>query len=202
MAVMSEVEYLQRQHSPELGYAVLTEQVTIAALRPSMIRNGIVMRPVSCHYDKIGEYVTAKGARMAHMVGRRRFAFDHVDSGESTEVEVFAEAADSADRASSKMNTITKKTALREFFAVETGNDETAVVAQRGEPNERLFRRAVSAIKASKDAAATAAMLEKVLNSKSAGWTEEQVTSLHDVRSQHDDWLAAKATKEANKEKF
>lgn len=205
-AVMSEVSYVQKQDSQQLGYAVLTEQEVIAKARPAFVKHGIVCYPIKSELLEKGQYATKSGSMMNYLIGRRTFRFQLVGATELIEgvtyidAEAVCDAADAGDKAALKVCTVARKYIIRETLCLETGHDPDLVIAQRGAPNAERFRRAVSRIKSCKSTDDTAQWLEKILNSKASEWTEEQITSLHTVRSQHDDWLAANAAKNAEKQ--
>ena len=121
---------------------------------------------------------------MNRVVAKRTFRFQHVDSGEHCDVTVLSEAADSLDRASHKLNTMAKKTAVREMFFLEVGDDEYETVAQRGAPNEDLFRRARQAIRGQQSQEDAQAKLDAVLASKRCDWTPEQEDALRRAAQQ------------------
>ena len=85
---------------------------------------------------------------MSMFLGKRRFIFEHVDTGDQAYVEVFAEAADQGDKRASKAMTLAKKYALREFFLIETGDDPDAEVSPRAK-SDNVYNRALMAIESS-----------------------------------------------------
>lgn len=194
IAVMRDVSYVKRERSEDLGYSILTEQAAIAVIRPAMIEHGIVMFPIAATISKVDEYPTRSGGRMGRILGTRTFRFQHVGSGDFADVVVIAEGADGGDKAAGKLCTYGKKTALREFFCLETGNDETSVIEQRGADNERLFKRAITKIKTARTPEEADQFLTAIVGTKKAEWTQDQLASLRDFRDQHIDWLSAKET--------
>ena len=127
IAVMKEIGYVQKKGkvgSGNYGYTYAGEKELIAQLRPAMVKHGIVMYPDICEVVKTEDYTTSKGHRMSLFLGKRRFCFEHVESGDQAFVETFAEASDQGDKRASKAMTLAKKYALREFFLIETGDED------------------------------------------------------------------------------
>ena len=149
IAVMKEIGYVQKKGkvgSGNYGYTYAGEKELIAQLRPAMVKHGIVMYPDICEVVKTEDYTTSKGHRMSLFLGKRRFCFEHVESGDQAFVETFAEASDQGDKRASKAMTLAKKYALREFFLIETGDDPDAEVNKRG-GGEAILGRAIMSIK-------------------------------------------------------
>lgn len=177
--VMRKVGYVQKTPSPQLGYAVITEQDVLIALRPAMVEAGIVCYPISGEV-KFGEYVTGRGSRMETAQGWRVFRFEHV-SGDFRDIHVFTGAANSGDKAAGVACTYARKMALREMFCLETGLDELDVIEQRDSPNSDLYKRARAAIMTAPTKEAAAEKLETCLAVAQAEWTEDQRDSLKRV---------------------
>jgi len=183
LAVMKEVGYVQKKGkvgSGNYGYTYAGEKELIAQLRPSMVKHGIVMYPGEAAVVKTEDYSTSKGHRMSMFLGIRQFIFEHVESGEKSYVEVFAEASDQGDKRASKAMTLAKKYALREFFLIETGDDPDADVNKRGNSNEAILSRAIDSIKKAELDKLTDA-LEKVLTYKGVEWTDDELIKINDA---------------------
>lgn len=183
VAVMKDVGYVQKKGrvgSGNYGYTYAGEKELIAQLRPSMIKHGIVMYPDICEVVKTEDYTTSKGHRMSLFLGKRRFCFEHVESGEQAFVEVFAEASDQGDKRASKAMTLAKKYALREFFLIETGDDPDAQVSKRAVGSEAMLTRAIMSIKSStlEDLDANH---EKVITYKEANWSDNDLIKINDA---------------------
>ena len=183
LAVMKDVGYVQKKGrvgSGNYGYTYAGEKELIAQLRPSMIKHGIVMYPDICEVVKTEDYTTGKGHRMSLFLGKRRFCFEHIESGEQAFVEVFAEAADQGDKRASKAMTLAKKYALREFFLIETGDDPDAEVNKRVITNETVIKRALDSIKKSslEDLDSTR---EKVITYDGVEWSDNELIKINDA---------------------
>lgn len=178
LAVMARLAYVQKEHSAQLGFSINREQAVVAAVRPLMVEFGIVMFPIECKFHDVTEYVRGDGKRAEFMHGTRTFRFMHVPSGDFADVQVFTGAFDFSDKVMLKANTVAKKYGLLEFFCLETGNDESEVVLQRGEDNYDLYKRARQAILAADSSQAAQEKLEQCLATKRVEWSEEQKASL------------------------
>jgi hypothetical protein len=122
--VMCRVGYVQKESSPNLKYKFASESALIAALRPCMVEEGIVMLPVG--YDNVVvEYYTTgdRGTRMTNTTVTGHFRFIHAPSGTSVDVFTRGEGADSGDKSNNKAMTDAFKYCLRQSFIIETGED-------------------------------------------------------------------------------
>jgi len=122
IAVMKEVGYVQKQSSPNLNYKYAGEQALIAALRPSMIEQGLTLHPIKVESLQCSEYTTSNNKMMQVVRAIVHLQMTHV-SGEAMALCVASEASDSSDKATAKMMTSAYKYALRQFFVIETGDD-------------------------------------------------------------------------------
>ena len=181
-AVMLEIGYIQKKGrvSGSYGYTYAGEKELINELRPVMLEHGIVMYPDVCEVIKTEDYTTSRGNRMSMFLGKRRFVFEHVDTGDQAYVEVFAEAADQGDKRASKAMTLAKKYALREFFLIETGDDPDAEVTKRVVTNESVIKRAIDSIKKSslEDLDSTR---EKVITYDGVEWSDDELIRINDA---------------------
>ena len=112
LAVMEDVGYVQKLGkvgTGKFGYTYAGEKELIAQLRPSMVTHGVVMYPVKSDVYETESYTTEKGSRVSIVLGTRVFRFEHVHSGDYTDVEVFAEASDRGDKRASKAMTLARK---------------------------------------------------------------------------------------------
>ena len=184
LAVMEDVVYVQKLGkvgTGKFGYTYAGEKELIAQLRPSMVTHGVVMYPVKSDVYETESYTTEKGSRVSIVLGTRVFRFEHVHSGDYTDVEVFAEASDRGDKRASKAMTLAKKYALREFFLIETGDDPDAEVTPRSTSNEDIFMRASAAINKAEDVDALEETVAKIRRYNDANWSEEQTKQLSDL---------------------
>lgn len=115
--------YVQKTRSDGLRYSFASEADLIAKLRPAMVEHGV---SVHVHeYTDIERSVvtTAKGASMNVCTLRAVVRFVHGPSGTFLDVQALGEGADSGDKAANKAMTCAYKYALRQTFAIETGDD-------------------------------------------------------------------------------
>ena len=182
--VMEDVGYVQKLGkvgTGKFGYTYAGEKELIAQLRPSMVTHGVVMYPVKSDVYETESYTTEKGSRVSIVLGTRVFRFEHVHSGDYTDVEVFAEASDRGDKRASKAMTLAKKYALREFFLIATGDAPDAEVTPRSTSNEDIFMRASAAINKAEDVDALEETVAKIRRYNDANWSEEQTKQLSDL---------------------
>jgi hypothetical protein len=176
---MMEIGYIQKKGrvSGSYGYTYAGEKELINELRPVMLEHGIVMYPDVCEVIKTEDYTTSRGNRMSMFLGKRRFVFEHVDTGDQAFVEVFAEASDQGDKRASKAMTLAKKYALREFFLIETGDDPDAEVSPRAKA-DNVFNRAMMAIKSSTTVDELENKWSSINNYQDVVWKGNQVQDL------------------------
>ena len=180
LAVMKDIGYVQKKGkvgSGNYGYTYAGEKELINELRPVMLKHGIVMYPDTCEVVKTEDYTTGKGHRMSLFLGKRRFVFEHVESGDQAYVEVFAEAADQGDKRASKAMTLAKKYALREFFLIETGDDPDAHVSARS-AKMGMFDKAKNALQSCMTLDDLTTKWDAINGYKEAEWTGAQVQEL------------------------
>jgi hypothetical protein len=180
LAVMKDIGYVQKKGkvgSGNYGYTYAGEKELINELRPVMLKHGIVMYPDTCEVVKTEDYTTGKGHRMSLFLGKRRFVFEHVNSGDQAFVEVFAEAADQGDKRASKAMTLAKKYALREFFLIETGDDPDAQVSTRS-ARIGMFDKAKNALQSCMTLDDLKVKWDAINGYKEAEWTGTQVQEL------------------------
>ena len=178
--VMKDIGYVQKKGkvgSGNYGYTYAGEKELINELRPVMLEHGIVMYPDTCEVVKTEDYTTSKGHRMSLFLGKRRFVFEHVESGDQAFVEVYAEAADQGDKRASKAMTLAKKYALREFFLIETGDDPDAEVSPRAK-SDNIYNRALMAIESSTSVEELNDKWSSINNYQDVVWRGDQVSKL------------------------
>jgi hypothetical protein len=122
--VMSKVGYVQKETNKNLRYSFASESALIAALRPAMVEEGIVMLPKA--YDNITseEYLTGeRQTKMKNISLTGHFILHHWPSNTEAEISTRGEGADSGDKANNKAMTGSFKYGLRQAFVIETGDD-------------------------------------------------------------------------------
>ncbi len=130
LEVMSEVGYVQKERKGGLNYSFAGEAALIAALRPSMVKHGIICYVLDLPDVERSGYVTAKGTAMntTHIHGIVRF--EHPESDTYRDVHAIGEGADVGDKAGNKAATGMLKYALRQTFLIETGDDPDATSSE------------------------------------------------------------------------
>lgn len=113
--VMKEVGYVQKEGKVSFGktnYKYAGEADLISALRPAMVKHGVMMFCSGVDEIKVVD---------SRVLARYRFTFQKGE--ESFNVYALGEGADSGDKASYKAATGALKYALRQTFIIETGDD-------------------------------------------------------------------------------
>ena len=161
LQVMAEVPYIRKSRSGGLNYSFMSEAELIAAMHPAMRKARLAVQPMSVAVVSESEYRTSTDRRMGHIRAIVTYRFS---TGEAyQDVCVLAEAADSGDKASSKLMTMAMKYALRQFFLIETGDDPDTVAHQRANRRDASFDRAVSEIQNATDLEALAEVQNRAL---------------------------------------
>lgn len=122
-AVMQEIGYVTKQKGANLTYTYAGEAALIAAIRPHMVANEVVVFPSGVANRITREYLTKSGTAMVNVQADFSFTFWHGPSNTGFTVTVLGEGSDSGDKASAKAMTIAYKYALRQTFVIETGDD-------------------------------------------------------------------------------
>lgn len=126
LSVMSEVGYVQKERKSGLNYSFAGEAALIAALRPPMVKAGIICYVLDLPEVERGGYVTSKGTAMNTTNLHGVVRFEHPESGTCIDVHAVGEGADVGDKAGNKAATGLLKYALRQTFLIETGDDPDA----------------------------------------------------------------------------
>jgi hypothetical protein len=120
--VRKEVAYVQKDAQIQ-GYKGVTHDNVTAALRNSLIRNGILVIP------QVAESTTERDGKTTRYAGTFDVAFVNVDAREDVfSVRVDAHAFDSGDKAPGKALSMATKLAELKVFTLETGENEEARV--------------------------------------------------------------------------
>lgn len=119
--VMEQVSYLQKDKEMRGGgsYKYISVEAVISALRPEMVKQGIVLVPADMQLV-VAEVINGK---MNRVMLRVTFTLKHAATGEEMPVCTVGEAMDIGDKASNKAMTAARKAALIIAFNIETGND-------------------------------------------------------------------------------
>lgn len=179
LAVMDEVQYIQRQYSEVLGFPVVSEQSVLQAIRGSLIKHGLTLWSRKMNLEVCDKYNTRDERVMHRAVISATFCLEHASTGQRKYIEVLGEGDDPGGRSVPKAMTVANKYVLLKSFLLETGDDPDAVVSERGEDNYERFRRASTAIH---QAAGDETRLSKyvaIIDAPDSGFSQEQVEKLH-----------------------
>ena len=153
-AVMSEVSYVQKKTRVQ-SYTAAGESEIISAVRPSMLKNGIIgpipvdgTDPAVQVQDKSWTDSSGKVSpkQMRYIVVRRTFRFAHVDSKDVIDVVTYGEGSDNLDKAALKAMTAARKYAIRETFCLETGDDPDYTPSEEEAKSTSWFATAVAKV--------------------------------------------------------
>ena len=113
--LVDEVGYVQKRGvNTYHNYSYVTEEDLLDALRPRMADLGLVFFPSSAEViDNKGSVITIKYT----------YTLVDADTGESVDIQVIAQGADSQDKGAYKAATGARKYALRQLVLVSTGDD-------------------------------------------------------------------------------
>lgn len=137
-AVMSEVGYVQKTRSSGVNYSFAGEAALIAALRPELVANGVVVVPHRVEEVVQDTYSTSRGSVMNRTIVKVVYKFVHAPSQTEIEVSAIGEGADIGDKSANKAMTGAYKYALRQALMIETGDDpDESASEQRAQPTER-----------------------------------------------------------------
>ena len=122
-AVMKEVGYVQKERKSGLNYSFAGEAALIAALRPEMVEQGIVMNVSEIRNVVMEKYLTSNDKPMNSCTLDMCVRFTHIASNTFIDVWARGEGADAGDKSNNKAMTAAFKYALRQTFMIETGDD-------------------------------------------------------------------------------
>jgi hypothetical protein len=122
-AVMKEVGYVQKSGTNrEQNYKFAGEAAILAALRPELVKNGLMIIPLRPENRTYTSYPSKSGALMHRTVVDMWYRIAHV-SGEYLDVAVSGVGVDSGDKDMNKALTVAYKYVWRQTFGIETGDD-------------------------------------------------------------------------------
>ena len=133
-AVRKAVAYLQKD-ATVTGYKAITHDFVTSAVRPEMIKHGIVTIPRQVSYEIRDTGKTTKGGVpfMAY-IGMYEFDFVNIENPEDkVTVSVGAMSEDTADKGSGGAISYAMKYALLKVFNIETGESEESRHEQKPE---------------------------------------------------------------------
>jgi len=133
-AVRKAVAYLQKD-ATVTGYKAITHDFVTSAVRPEMIKHGIVTIPKQKSYElRDTGKTTSKGVPFIAYVGMYEFDFVNIeDPQDKVTVTVGAMSEDTADKGPGGAISYAMKYALLKVFNIETGESEESRHDQKPE---------------------------------------------------------------------
>lgn len=123
--IMAEVPFVVKKVKIKAGgnqYSAVGERELIQALRPVMIRHGVLIRPNRIEVERVIDY-TSNGRPTRYVAVKVQWRIVHVESGEEDYIQTCGEGCDLADKAMAKAQTMAFKYAVRQLFMIETRDD-------------------------------------------------------------------------------
>jgi len=122
--VMAKVANVNKSSSKNLNYDFVSKDTVIAAVRPHMIAEGLVVYPVEMN-DTLQVQIEAANSKVAYRAtGTIVFRFQHAPSGDFIDVPIPSEAIDYGDKATNKLLGFAIKNVLLQTFALESGEKD------------------------------------------------------------------------------
>jgi hypothetical protein len=133
--VMGRVGYVQKDKQMQGGgsYKYVSVEAVIDALRPEMVKEGLVMLPAGVEPLTVEHFEGKNGGRQNRTQVIYKFNLIHSASGQNEPVVVIGEAIDVGDKSSNKAMTAARKYALIMAFNIETGIDPDDTPSQEQE---------------------------------------------------------------------
>ena len=133
-AVRKAVAYLQKD-ATVTGYKAITHDFVTSAVRPEMIKHGIVTIPRQMSYEiRDTGKSTSKGIPFTAYIGMYEFDFVNIeDPQDKVTVSVGAMSEDTADKGPGGAISYAMKYALLKVFNIETGESEESRHEQKPE---------------------------------------------------------------------
>lgn len=119
--VMSEVSYVQKRKDPRLQYSYVADEDIVKALRPSLVKHGIVIHPAEIVETRQEVLNRPENKLWFHItvIGSVRFS---LNPESFIDVPSLGESIDTYDKGSQKALSFLVKNALLKTFLLETGD--------------------------------------------------------------------------------
>lgn len=132
--VRKEIAYLQKD-ATVTGYKAITHDFVTSAVRPLLIKHGIITIPRQLSYEiRDTGKTTSKGVPFVAYIGMYEFYFVNMDNPQDkVEVQVGAMSEDTADKGPGGAISYAMKYALLKVFNIETGETEESRHDQKPE---------------------------------------------------------------------
>ena len=133
--VMQEVGYVYKSGKVRQGgnYSYAGEADLISAVRPELVKQGIIMSVKEIKSVERSTYITSSGTSMNNTLLVGVVEFIHAPSESSHLVEATGEGSDVGDKSANKAMTGMYKYAIRQTFCIETGDDPDKQASQEQE---------------------------------------------------------------------
>ncbi|MDB5308510.1 MAG: superfamily [Gemmataceae bacterium] len=102
----------------------------VAAVRPAMVRHGVVMLPAAVEMLACEAVASGRGKSATRVLVRTTFRFVHGASGEKFEVQALGEGRDDGDRAAKNALAVAMSSVLRQSFCFAMGDERGGAPAQ------------------------------------------------------------------------
>lgn len=113
-AVMSEVDYIQKERKKGMNYTIVSHDAVTAKVRPVLLKNGVIYYPVRCEHHH-------NGNRAECSMTVRFVNID--DPTDYIDVPTFGYGIDTQDKGPGKAMSYAVKYALLKALGLETGDD-------------------------------------------------------------------------------
>lgn len=137
LAVSKEITAIEKSMSVGTGgssYKAVSDSVVRNTLRPEMIKQGLVILPVSVEaktqvdrWEEIDNYAKVEGAMKSKQSifteATTKYLLVHQESGESIELAGYGHGVDSQDKGAGKATTYALKNTLLDLFLITKGED-------------------------------------------------------------------------------
>lgn len=136
LGVMEDVQYAQKTGKFDGGrtqYSYASEYDLLMALRPAMVKHGIVVFPENIDNLSITQEERKQGGFQTRMSSTMQFRFTHASTETFFTATVSTAGIDVGDKYGFKANTGALKYALRMVFLLPTGDDPDAQLSEEQE---------------------------------------------------------------------
>lgn len=154
-AVMSEVDYIQKQRKTGMSYTVVSHDAVTAKVRPVLLKHGVIYYPIRCEHTHSGNRAECE----------MTIRFANIDApSDFIDVPTFGYGVDAQDKGPGKAMSYAVKYALLKALGLETGDDadNESIAYTQDDPHDPPFDAPAAAarIKASIAKQATPADLD------------------------------------------
>lgn len=138
-AVMADVGYVKATgRNTQQNYNYTSDEDLLKAIQPAMAAHGLALIPAAIsEVETDAAYQTKTGGTMWRRAAIVTYNLAHT-SGAVMPVTVYAEGCDTADKGAVKLMTAAYKYALRQAFAIPTGDDAERDVKVGAEPGSAV----------------------------------------------------------------